>query len=178
MSELIFKPYLGLGQSTIVLGEGKLVKGNIQGYLLGLRVGLPLTNSVYVAVDYSRGGPYEYTIIDKLQSASYPKTIFNIFSGGAGLGYDASTLTFWYGYYPYHIINEYNLDFRMSGKMTRFGMGLRVGRDLELLFLSDTSEAKGDNLSSSAHDIVCSYSNTCEEVAKYTSVTFAIGASF
>lgn len=177
-AELIFKPYLGLGQSTIVLGDGNLINGNMQAYLLGLRLGLPITKSFYVAIDYSRGGPYEYTIFDSYQNASYPKTIFNIFSGGAGFGIDGSTLTFWMGYYPYHIINEYNLDFRMQGPMTRLGIGLRVGRELELQFFSDKSAVKGDNLPISARNIICSYSSTCEEVGKYDSITFAIGAHF
>jgi hypothetical protein len=178
LAELLFKPYLGLGQSTIVLGSGNLVNGNIRGYLLGLRLGLPLTNSIYIAADYSRGGPYEYSIIDRYQNANYPKTIFNIFSGGAGIGINGSTLTFWYGVYPYHIINEYNLDFRMKGEMRRLGMGLRVGRDLELHFFSDSSVVVGDNLSNSARNIVCTYSMSCDEVGKYESITFAIGARF
>jgi hypothetical protein len=178
IAELLFNPYLGLGQSTIVLGTGNLVKGNMQGYLLGLRLGLPITKSIYIAADYSRGGPYEYTIIDNYQSANYPKTIFNIYSGGAGIGFDTSALTFWIGYYPYHIVNEYNLDIRMQGALRRLGFGFRVGRELELQFFSDSSEIKGENLSASAKDIVCSYSEFCAEVGTYDSITFAIGARF
>jgi hypothetical protein len=177
-AELLFKPYLGLGQSTIVLGQGSTVNGNMQGYLLGLRVGLPITNSIYIAADYSRGGPYVYTITSQNQNSSYPQMIFNIYSGGAGIGFDGSTLTFWVGYYPYHVLNEYNLDFRMQGTLQRVGLGLRVGRELEVQFFSDSSELKGENLSSSTNNIICPYSSSCESVGKYSSITFAIGARF
>jgi hypothetical protein len=176
-AQLLFKPYLGLAQSTINLGDSENINGNMNAYILGLRVGIPITQAIYIGADYSRAGPYEYTVISRYQNIKYPKIIFNVFSGGFGVGIDTARVTFWGGVYSYHVVDEYNLGFRFSGPLKRFGMGLRVGKELELQIFSDTAELKSTELSNGAENLLCENS-TCEAKGKLESMTFAIGAIF
>lgn len=176
-AQLLFKPYLGLAQSTIKLGDSDNINGNMNGYILGLKIGIPITAAIYIGADYSRGGPYEYTVISRYTNTQYPKSVFNVFSGGFGIGIDTASITFWGGVYSYHVVDEYNLDFRFSGPLRRMGVGLRLGKELEMQLFSDVSELKSASLTQGAANLLCENSS-CEAIGKLESMTFAIGARF
>ncbi len=168
------EPYLGYGQSNLKLGT--TIDGTTQGYLLGLRLGFDMGKSLFIAADYSRGGPFAYTVPPVSSSSSSTQLVFNSFATGGGLGINIGIFDIWIGYYPQHTLQEYLKNFRMTGTMTRLGFGLQVSKGLYLNIFRDSHSVKADEISDTNADIFCPVdtNHTCSQKTYDFQTTYAV----
>jgi hypothetical protein len=178
---MTFSPYVGYGQGLISLGDQQTINDKAGGYILGLRSGFELSREFSIALDYSRSGPIDFTLPESyIKTISNQKLMFNSFSSGVGINYDFGSISMWYGYYPYHLLNEYTRDIKFKGSLTRIGLGYKLREGFIAQIFYDTSNLAGDSLSSVGKSLICYYSstNSCSETGSMQMTYFAISSVF
>lgn len=179
LANIVTKPYLGFGQMSLSLGNESLIKGESSSYVLGAQTGIMLGPNFYLALDYTRAGPYSVKFKNNYYGTSIDSGFFTLYSGGVGIEYTRGSWMLWYGTYPYHALEEHRIDFQMKGTMTRTGLGFTLDSKLSLYFHYEKSNLSIKDPTSTARNIICYTSPTdeCSLTGRSSTLFFSLVAT-
>ncbi len=173
-----FQPYMGYGVGSFTYGDKTVYDGTVKGFLLGIKFAINISDRFLLFADYSRIGPVNY-VSSNTQSDFYStKSVFNIFSGGAGVQYESDRWTCAIGYYPYDHFIEYTKDFRFKGNLKRASIGVPLNNLFKVQFYYDLHSLVGDKLTDADRTLLCNYPfDNCKDVGEFSEVGFYISSS-
>lgn len=138
------EPYVGFGKVQIAMYD-KIYndhdsKDIADGFQLGIKGGLSLTNRIFVAADYNTGGPYVFG-----RAMGNAEWNMRLLGGGAGINYEA--IRFWAGYYPSQVFDDTKNSKKYKGDAYKVGFGLVIVKNLhanlDIIFHNLTSVDQG-----------------------------------
>jgi hypothetical protein len=174
----VTKPYLGFGQMNLSLGQGLLINGSSTGSVLGAKTGWMMSPNFYLALDYSRSGPFLLPFKDSIYGTSITSGLFALTSGGLGLEYQGQRWSFWYGRYLLQTLQEHRVDFQMKGAMQRLGLGFALDPKFTLNLYSDFSEFSLASSNAVTDSLLCygTSATSCSKKGKSSAVFIAFVA--
>ena len=119
------EPYVGFGKTQVrVKRTGGTQHNDIaDGFMLGAKGGVNLTEQFFVGLDYMTAGPYNFG--QDLNDAEWQIRMI-----GGGIGMDYQVIRFWAGYYVDDTIDDNKNQIRYKGDAIKIGFGLVVVKQL------------------------------------------------